>query len=136
MKTVTWYYRSYKCKRLSYIWSTLLLIILNDVRQTVINSNNVFGADALRVRGEFDLSQDFFLFLAKFGFQKTDIQDPNNTQGVIYGNISLVLTQDASEDNINESETSYSYDQSSGINLIITLSISYNFYTSISANNS
>ena len=127
MKTVTWFYRSYNCKRFNNIWSTLLLIILNDVRQSVINSNNVFGADALRVRGEFDLSQDFFLFLAKFGFQKTDIQDPNNTQGVIYGNISLVLTQDASQDTIFDNETSYSYDQSSGMNFIISISISYSF---------
>ena len=125
MKTVTWYYRSYKCKRLNYVWRSLLLIILNDVRQTVINSNNVFGADALRVRGEFDLSQDFFLFLAKFGFQKTDIQDPNNTQGVIYGNISLVLTQDRSEDTIYENETTYSNDQSSGMNFVVSFSISF-----------
>ena len=127
MKTVTWYYRSVKCKRLIYIWSTLLLIILNSVRQTVITGNNVFGVDALRVRGEFDLSQDFFLFLAKFGFQKTDIQDPNNTQGVIYGNISLVLTQDASEDTIYENETTYSYEQSSGMNFTVSFSISYDF---------
>ena len=114
MRTVTWYYRNRKCKQLNSIWSTLVLIILNDIRQSVINSNNVFGADALRIRGEFDLSQDFFMFLAKFGFQKTDIQDPNNTQGVIYGNISLVLTQDASEDTNYENETSFSNDQSSG----------------------
>ena len=106
----------------------LLLIMFHDYRHSASDDNSFFGADALRVRGEFDLSTDFFLFLAKFGFQKTDIQDPNNTQGVIYGNISLVLTQDASEDNINENETSYSYDQSSGINLIITLTISYNFH--------
>ena len=100
------------------------------MRQTVITGNNVFGVDALRVRGEFDLSQDFFLFLAKFGFQKTDIQDPNNTQGVIYGNISLVLTQDASEDNINENETSYSYDQSSGKNVIVSfvILVLYNYF--------
>ena len=125
MKTVTWYYRSVKCKRLIYIWSTLLLIILNSVRQTVITGNNVFGVDALRVRGEFDLSQDFFLFLAKFGFQKTDIQDPNNTQGVIYGNISLVLTQDENEDINYENKTIYSYDRSSGNIFIVSFSISY-----------
>ena len=47
------------------------------------------GANALRVQGEFDLRQDFFIFLAKFGFQKTEIRDPNNTQGVIYGNITV-----------------------------------------------
>ena len=127
MKTLTWYYGNHRIKRLNYIWSTLVLIILNEVRLSVINSNNVFGADALRVRGEFDLSQDFFLFLAKFGFQKTDIQDPNNTQGVIYGNISLVLTKDESEYTIYENETTYNYDQSSGMNIIISFSISYSF---------
>ena len=51
------------------------------------NGGIILGVNALRVRGVFDLNQDFFVFLAKFGFQKTDIGDPNNTQGVIYGNI-------------------------------------------------
>lgn len=32
-------------------------------------------------------SKDFFLFLTKFGFQKTDPKDQENTQGFIYGNI-------------------------------------------------
>lgn len=32
-------------------------------------------------------SRDFFTFLAKFGFQQTNMHDKSNTQGYIYGNI-------------------------------------------------
>ena len=41
----------------------------------------------LRVSGTFDLADDFFQFVAKFGFQKTDPQNIAQTQGFIYGNI-------------------------------------------------
>ena len=33
-------------------------------------------------------TRNFFKFLAKFGFQQTNLQDKSNTQGYIYGNIS------------------------------------------------
>ena len=111
MKTALWCYRSSTYKSLN-IWFWLLLIIINDLRHS--NEYNIFGAEALRVRGEFDLSQDFFLFLAKFGFQKTDIQDPNNTQGVIYGNISLALIQNENMDALNDNETTYNHDHNTG----------------------
>ena len=42
---------------------------------------------SLRVSGTFDLADDFFQFVAKFGFQKTDPQNIAQTQGFIYGNI-------------------------------------------------
>ena len=113
MKTAIWCYRSSTYKSLNNVWFYLLLIIINNLSLRSDN-NNVFGADAMRVRGEFDLSQDFFLFLAKFGFQKTDIQDPNDTQGVIYGNISLSLTQDENINYMNDTGEIHSYDKSSG----------------------
>ena len=113
MKTAIWCNRSSTYKSLNNVWFYLLFIIINNVRLRSDN-NNVFGADALRVRGEFDLSQDFFLFLAKFGFQKTDIQDPNDTQGVIYGNISFSLKQDENINYMNDSGEIHNYDKSSG----------------------
>ena len=113
MKTAIRCYRESTYKSLNNVWFCLLLIIINNLRLRNDN-NNFFGADALRVRGEFDLSRDFFLFLAKFGFQKTDIQDPNDTQGVIYGNISLSLAQDDNINYLNDSGEIYDYDKSSG----------------------
>lgn len=41
----------------------------------------------LHLKGNFNTG-DFFMFLAKFGFQKTDNHDHINTLGFIYGNIS------------------------------------------------
>ena len=113
MKTAIWCNRSSTYKSLNNVWLYLLLIIINNLRFRS-DTYHIFGADALRVRGEFDLSQDFFLFLAKFGFQKTDIQDPNDTQGVIYGNISLSLTQDENINYMNDSGEIHDYDKSSG----------------------
>ena len=52
------------------------------------------GVGALRVQGKYDLGHDFFLFLAKFAFQKTEVRDPNNTQGFIYGNITVADNTD------------------------------------------
>lgn len=43
-------------------------------------------ADSLHLKGNFN-TRDFFVFLAKFGFQKTDHHDHINTLGFIYGNI-------------------------------------------------
>ena len=33
---------------------------------------------------------EFFTFLSRFGFQKTDVHDQENTQGYVYGNITSV----------------------------------------------
>ena len=121
MKTAIWCNRSSAYKSLNNVWFYLLLIIINNLRLRS-DTYDIFGADALRVRGEFDLSQDFFLFLAKFGFQKTDIQDPNDTQGVIYGNISLSLTHDENINYMNDSGEIHDYDKSSGkINFLILI---------------
>ena len=106
--------RTSKTKQLTQVWLALLLIMFHDYRHSASDDNSFFGADALRVRGEFDLSTDFFLFLAKFGFQKTDIQDPNNTQGVIYGNVSLTVNDEEKMDIIYGNTTLKSYESSSG----------------------
>ncbi len=37
------------------------------------------AADGLRIRGKFS-TEEFFGFLVKFGFQKTEQRDSNNTQ--------------------------------------------------------
>ena len=69
----------------------IFLVIDIAINQNSRNEHGVIiGVNTLRVRGVFDLKEDFFVFLAKFGFQKTDIGDPNNTQGVIYGNITVL----------------------------------------------
>ncbi|XP_076463418.1 integral membrane protein GPR180-like isoform X2 [Babylonia areolata] len=44
---------------------------------------------ALHLQGTWN-SKDFFVFLAKFGFQKTNPQRLDDTQGYIYGNITAV----------------------------------------------
>lgn len=44
------------------------------------------GIESLHLKGTFNTG-DFFVFLAKFGFQKTDEHDLKNTLGYIYGNI-------------------------------------------------
>ena len=40
----------------------------------------------VHIKGTFN-SDDFFLFLDKFGFQKTDIRNTIGTQGFIFGNV-------------------------------------------------
>lgn len=47
------------------------------------------AATALHLQGTWN-SKDFFVFLAKFGFQKTNPQKLEDTQGYIYGNITAV----------------------------------------------
>ncbi|CAH2207655.1 jg18119, partial [Pararge aegeria aegeria] len=49
-------------------------------------SSVLFTATATHVKGEFT-TQDFFKFLVKFGFQKTDIHFQKETYGYIFGNI-------------------------------------------------
>ena len=44
---------------------------------------------ALHLQGTWN-SKDFYVFLAKFGFQKTNPQKLEDTQGYIYGNITTV----------------------------------------------
>ncbi|XP_013067214.2 uncharacterized protein LOC106055487 [Biomphalaria glabrata] len=42
-------------------------------------------------------SKEFFLFLTKFGFQKTDPKELENTQGYIYGNITEANSKNSSK---------------------------------------
>ena len=51
----------------------------------------------LHIRGEFQ-SSDFFSFLAKFGFQRTDVANSNATLGFIFGNVSLVVDDEDDDD--------------------------------------
>ncbi len=44
--------------------------------------------DCLRLRGSLN-GNDFFSFVAKFGFQKTQVADTKRSQGVIFGNVTL-----------------------------------------------
>lgn len=46
----------------------------------------IFAVSATRINGEFS-TNDFFKFLVKFGFQKTDIHFQKETYGYIFGNL-------------------------------------------------
>ena len=50
-------------------------------------SPSSISISALRLSGTIDPQDVFFSFLAKFGFQKTEILNKDATQGYIYGNI-------------------------------------------------
>lgn len=59
-------------------WLLLLLIL------------SLIEIECLHLSGTVDTSEDsFFFFLAKFGFQKTEILDKGASQGYIFGNITL-----------------------------------------------
>ena len=96
--------------KLLHIFIVLILTISDDYGNYMKGGDLVSGVSALRVQGEFDLSQDFFVFIAKFGFQKTDIRDPNNTHGIIYGNITTSPKSwyDSQQFNQNQSTTTNS----------------------------
>lgn len=47
-------------------------------------------ASSLHLYGRWDPNEDFFLFLSKFGFQKTELANKNDTQGFIFGNFTEV----------------------------------------------
>lgn len=49
-----------------------------------------FECQALHIQGTFNPKNDFFRFLAKFGFQKTELRRRDDSQGFIYGNITLL----------------------------------------------
>jgi len=62
----------------SSFWLLLLLIL------------SFIEIECLHLSGTVDTSEDsFFFFLAKFGFQKTEILDKGASQGYIFGNITL-----------------------------------------------
>ena len=94
--------------RLLMLLISFLLTISDNYSNYMKDGDLTIGVNALRVQGEFDLSQEFFVFLAKFGFQKTDVREPNNTQGVIFGNIttSSKSLHDSTEFNQNQTKGS------------------------------
>lgn len=57
-----------------------------------LNSDQILG---LHLVGEWNTT-DFYKFLVKFGFQKTDIHD-KKTQGYIYGNVTVEGVEDTTE---------------------------------------
>ncbi|CAG7725104.1 unnamed protein product [Allacma fusca] len=61
----------------SWTWTLILCMIFLEINT----------GSALHLKGTWD-SDSFFLFLSKFGFQKTEIFDKNGTQGFIFGNVS------------------------------------------------
>ena len=56
--------------------------------------NGPLSSLGLRLTGEFEPSKNFFLFLAKFGFQMTDSRNKDESQGYIYGNITYQLPEE------------------------------------------
>ena len=58
-------------------WLLLLLLL------------SLIEIDCLHLSGTVDTSDSFFFFLAKFGFQKTEILDKGASQGYIFGNITV-----------------------------------------------
>jgi hypothetical protein len=60
----------------------LILIVL-------IELISIQTVSSLHLKGTFKTSE-FFKFIARFGFQKTDVHDELTTTGFIYGNITLV----------------------------------------------
>lgn len=52
------------------------------------------SSTSLRLTGSVNLNETFFMFLAKFGFQKTEVLSKEDTQGYIYGNISFGNVKD------------------------------------------
>ena len=87
----------------------MLSLICHNIKDHVDIGESVIGAHALRVKGTFDAGRDFFVFIAKFGFQKTDIRYPNNTHGVIYGNITITPNSPYTLNEHSENETGNDY---------------------------
>ena len=59
-------------------------------------SPSTITTSALRLSGTINPEKVFFSFLAKFGFQKTEILNKDATQGYIYGNITYFGAQNDS----------------------------------------
>ena len=70
-----------------WLWSVILILANFG---PVSKNLKVAG---LRLTGKFEPADTFFFFLAKFGFQKTEILSKDATQGYIYGNISWSPTE-------------------------------------------
>jgi hypothetical protein len=60
------------------VWLLPILVVVLNLPSTL---------NGLHLTGSFKPSNTFFLFLAKFGFQKTEVLNKDGTQGYIYGNI-------------------------------------------------
>lgn len=48
----------------------------------------ISSLNSSHIKGSWNTKQDFFKFLLKFGFDKTDTRNPEYSLGYIYGNIS------------------------------------------------
>ena len=63
----------------SRVFKSVLLFLL-------VTTHSFHSVDSVHLKGRWQTSR-FFKFLAKFGFQQTNMHDKENTQGYIYGNI-------------------------------------------------
>ena len=55
----------------------------------------LYSTNGLHIQGTFNPKVEFFHFLAKFGFQKTELRRRDDSQGFIYGNVTLVGQNDS-----------------------------------------
>ena len=65
--------------------------------------------NALHIQGTFNPKEEFFHFLAKFGFQKTELRRRDDSQGFIYCNITL----------LNQNETTSGISSTKSLKLVI-----------------
>ena len=92
------------------VGTTIYLVIF-----TVLLIEKIQENSALHLKGTFK-TNEFFKFVTRFGFQKTDEHNVDITTGYIYGNISLV------GDNVHTN-------QSIPTNSLITLAVmDYNYF--------
>lgn len=77
---ITWTILQSKMKH--GLYSCLLL-------QLVIYLTLLKQSKGIHLKGTFK-TNEFFKFIGRFGFQKTDVHNEESTKGYIYGNISLV----------------------------------------------
>jgi hypothetical protein len=56
----------------------------------LITLSVICSTNGLHITGTFNPKDDFFHFLAKFGFQKTELRRRDDSQGFIYGNVTVV----------------------------------------------
>ena len=92
-------------KKVKKVWNIVImcnsrtntsLLIFFKTRRTllfaIVLTLSVFSSssNALHIQGTFNPKEEFFHFLAKFGFQKTELRRRDDSQGFIYGNITLL----------------------------------------------
>ena len=80
----------------SPIWLVAVFLLASNWPLTTITTS------ALRLSGTINPEEVFFSFLAKFGFQKTEILNKDATQGYIYGNITYFGSAQNDSENLDQ----------------------------------